>query len=104
MTPQQHLQVVREAVINAGVLWWMPDKKGIEPERPIRLADVLLAIDKFGNYCIAARENGTFMVYGDDCEWRANGKLLFWNLRKDSLEDQSPECLEFLANLLAVEK
>lgn len=66
-------------------------------ECPIRLADVLLALaftTKAGN--IAISRQGFFF------DFTKPNDLMFseWNLRKDDLLEQSPDCLEFLANLL----
>lgn len=61
--------------------------------RPIRLADVLLAIrkDKWpgaeGHQVLLGR-----MTEADVCEK--------WNLRNDTLTEQSPETIEFISNLL----
>lgn len=63
---------------------------------PIRLADVLLAI-KSSSKC------DTYWEYEaiKDVVW---GKSMHgehpWNLRRDNLEEQSDECLQFLAGLL----
>lgn len=71
--------------------------------RDIRLADVLLAIQK-------SDRNWEFEDAGMSVELNRNDTTLEfntnemgwtkWNLLKDRLEDQSPECLEFIANLL----
>lgn len=60
--------------------------------RPIRLADILLAIDKQypGNFATVA-SNG-WLHYGD--------KRCFYDLRADDLEKQSEETIEFLYQLL----
>jgi hypothetical protein len=69
--------------------------------RPIRLADVLLAMDyhKPGHKkCVTT--GGSFASIA------SFGPVYFveshWNLREDDLEKQSAETLEFLANLLGV--
>lgn len=121
MTPhQQNLLKVRTAVVKAvpeiGLSRWRCDKcnsqsffgkdnvhlsiyndcKGkineeIEPGRPIRIADVLVAIDKpvkmFTKIPTVPIAVGIF--------------LSMWNLRADSLDDQNNECLQFLASLLS---
>lgn len=74
--------------------------------RPIRLADVLLAIkDLYGvNSRFAVNAFGIF--YEFDGEWKdgdvAHVKYLHmgWNLHKDSLQDQSEETIEFLYSVL----
>lgn len=77
--------------------------------RPIRLADVLLAIQA-GNWIEKNRTwsistSGLFFPYemvgaGDEWDKEMNGKRPTWNLLKDRLEDQSDETLTFLAELL----
>lgn len=54
-------------------------------DRPIRLSDVLLAIQESGN----GKAISYFLV--------ADGN---WNLRKDSLDEQTNETISFLADLL----
>lgn len=61
--------------------------------RPIRLADILLAISKTGLVssllsCMVHKD-GTFTCLD-----------FSWNLKDDSLDQQSPETLAFLINLL----
>lgn len=76
--------------------------KYIEP--PIRLADVLLAIWKknpANRTNVVVESAGTFVV----TRWHDSKmtKLLGpdWNLCKDSLAEQSPECITFLHSLLS---
>lgn len=65
--------------------------------RPIRLADVLLAIGKTGKSC-AIDDTGSF------CESDFGGFVpnytKQWNLRKDSLEEQSKNCISFIHELI----
>lgn len=64
--------------------------------RPITLPDVLLAMNKIDAYGVGS--DGRFIL---GTEWVKEKNGLFamtWNLTK-SLEDQSPECLSFLAEL-----
>jgi hypothetical protein len=69
--------------------------------RPIRLADVLVAIEEAHKYrsdyegrrvaielVVATYEGGYFT------------RDRYWNLRADSLDDQSPKCIEFLHSIL----
>lgn len=63
--------------------------------RPIRLADVLLALP--GPTGIDA--DGHFLVY-DQNGWHLPGKVVGWDLRADSLDAQSPETIAFLHSLL----
>jgi hypothetical protein len=71
----------------------------IEISRPVRLADVLLAMEeKRGideDYMLSPSGN-MFAMH------TPNGSCIFnWNLRADRLEDQSEETIDFLANLLS---
>lgn len=97
---EQHIEVVRKACVAAnpeiveshqgeedGEIVW------IEIFRPIRLADVLLAMGR------KWRINGS--GYFDD----GTGKVLgtpdpYWNLCANDLTQQSDETLKFLADLL----
>ncbi len=67
--------------------------------RPIRLADVLVAIDKKGtdaNLWVNVSGGFAWTSIGTDCrEFETT-----WNLLSDDLRDQSPETLEFISNLL----
>jgi hypothetical protein len=64
------------------------------PKRPIRLADVLLAIgQKYGDHVLEFSGVET-------CSLEAARSVRKWNLREDDLTKQSPETLEFLASLL----
>lgn len=72
-------------------------KSTIVAGRPIRLADVLAAIDKkFPEPYQEIRINDGFYRFGNDGDWRK----ATWNLRDDDLEKQTPECISFLAKLL----
>jgi len=62
--------------------------------RPIRLADVLLAIQEFVGD-LRDSDNGVSA--------RALDVLLLWNLSDDALDHQSDECKEFLIGLLVNE-
>lgn len=77
----------------------VPDNNGPE----IRLADVLLAIHaKFPTterfYGIDTE--GEFGQFSDTEGMVAMEPLVYWDLRNDDLEKQSPETIEFLYNLL----
>lgn len=61
--------------------------------RPIRLADVLLAIPDRAGEQISCNQNGVFMK-GKECLWAK------WNCLNDNLEYQSDECKQFLIQLL----
>lgn len=105
MTPYQKQKVISDACIAAN-----PSIKeseycecghqmyyqGIEKGRPIRLADVLLAIGRRGD---------RWNIGGDGCfnhldqfnNWQ---KVAQWNLKSDTLSAQSPETIDFLYELL----
>lgn len=67
--------------------------------RPIRLADVLLAIEQlpFFNLLVTKTDNNLTVV-----ERLLGGSIFngYWNLRDDNLDNQSDECKEFLYKLL----
>lgn len=71
-------------------------------DRPLRLADVLLAaLTKWRNTPDLKEEPRMWLEF---VAALCNGSSEFvpqaWNLRKDDLAEQSDECLAFLANLL----
>lgn len=77
--------------------------------RPIRLADVLLAIkERYKNTTgFFMNQYGMFYQMIDELKnpdstdsLLVKYKTLGWNLRQDDLSLQSPECLAFLADLL----
>lgn len=84
---------------------------GWEP-RPMRLADIFLAYREWWRqhalktgYLSAEEKNDEqaldeVMWESDDAESEFKGIAYNWNLRKDSLTEQSDECLRFLAELL----
>lgn len=65
--------------------------------RPIRLADVLLAIKAD----VYIDSDGFFLIMLDDNDVRKVGAK--WNLQKNNLDDQSPETIKFLLDLLCKE-
>jgi hypothetical protein len=66
--------------------------------RPIRLADVLLAWEKNG-ISKSVDQSGKMVDVKFDGEHQRT-ELAWWNLRQDSLDQQSPETILFLASLL----
>lgn len=71
--------------------------------RPIRLADVLLAMNVQG-LSMAIQDFGCWMreeldEHGESVEWTEKRKAN-WNLSDDNLDNQSDECKEFLTKLL----
>jgi hypothetical protein len=67
--------------------------------RPIRLADVLLAIEETSNQAIVLDSRGRMT---DINTATSNGfhNAIQWNLKDDNLDHQSDECKEFLIKLL----
>ncbi len=63
-------------------------QKELYVSRPIRLADVLLAIGRPALY-----DSSAYFLY-------KNGNEV-WDLRRDDLTEQSDECVAFLADLLS---
>ncbi len=63
------------------------------------LTDVLLAIWQINPYSYFLDVKGDFWVW-DDIDKQPTRLRRSWNLRKDSLEEQSEETLQFLADLL----
>ena len=73
--------------------------------RTIRLADVLLAIyaqSPANKTLITLESDGQFVVTSYDNAGKKMELGPTWNLRKDSLEDQSPECITFISSILGV--
>lgn len=92
------LQKIRAKCIevNPEIVVWSPivaDKKRKAP-RPIRLADVLLAMKN------VSLEVSWFE--GDDSLMRLDGANVRWNLREDDLEKQSEETIKFIGSVLGV--
>ena len=92
---EARLEVIRQKCIEAGVSL-IETFEG--EERPIHLADVLLAIDKKGDEHHLTSE-GQFALY-DPEDGNMYLSKVWWNLRKDDLTEQSDECITFLADLL----
>ncbi len=90
----EQLEIIRDAVAKATGNQY----KGAEYLVTIRLADVLLAISKEG-YIVGDSDAKEEEIMGTDQSMTLN-LVGLWNLRKDSLEDQSEETLQFLADLL----
>ncbi len=107
------LQIVRKACIeanpeivvneNAQLIHQDHTVEYFVQTRPIRLADVLLAIelkdkkDEYGNeLTLEITHFGMFV--GSVYNWE--DEPVFWQLKNDTLESQSPETLSFLASLL----
>lgn len=111
MTHQEKIEAIRKACAKANpeiivegcesgispcACWW---HKNYPPDgnkfRPIRLADVLLAIDDK-----SSRERYTVDCLGGFKKVGTKWIICNWNLRKDSLEEQSEETVAFIYDLL----
>jgi len=66
---------------------------------PYTLADVLLAMDKLDDEHLCLSLEGQFMGYYPETADMHLTKV-WWNLKEDDLEKQSPETIKFLHNLL----
>lgn len=92
---------------------------GKEESRPIRLSDILLAIENREKcHCNGDWQNKFNVVHRGDCKFDTGGIKVYlhysfseiviqwgrteirWNLRNDDLSQQSSECIEFLHELL----
>lgn len=96
---EQNIEVIRKACIaaNPEIMElkfgeFVTSLGSGEDTRPIRLADVLLVIEGRFSEAEIITKDPYYETFGDI--------ISRWNLRKDSLTDQSDECLAFLANLL----
>lgn len=99
-TKEENIEIVRAACVAANPTILKNDCRLCEGEydgeRPIRLADVLLAIrDNTGMNRPHVHINGEGLEIGHS---------RFWNCRKDDLTEQSEETLHFLATLLSETK
>lgn len=103
------LDVIREACVRANpeiiVLREAATFTGeiLEENRTIRLADVLLAIHAkapANKTLITLESDGQFVVHWMNFSKMQSKLGPTWNLLKDSLEDQSPKTLSFIADLL----
>ena len=108
MTRQEQLDLVRAACIEANpsdpTLRDQNSGQGLQIKRahgrPVRLADVLLAIERSDHdELYSVGEGGWFYQDTLQGDGYANMDVL-WNLRKDDLTEQSDECVSFLAQLL----
>lgn len=75
--------------------------KAIIIGRPIHLADILVAIDV--DQKVKSINNLEYLSNEMEHLWSvAKGLIHKWNLRQDDLEKQSPETIDFIANVLGV--
>lgn len=101
---QQLKSVIQAAVPDIGAKHDCPcPDHETRHDRPIRLADVLLVANK-ADKKLAIQDYGCWMILendGESIDWQEKrGKSMNWDLANDSLESQSPQCQEFLINLL----
>lgn len=69
--------------------------------RPIRLADVLLAVDEIeSGYSIGTDGRFQYLDVDGNLEWCTKPYAVSWNLKDNNLENQSEETLQFIADLL----
>lgn len=103
---QQQLEKVRAACVKAN-----PDRRnpfcagcGAYQDQPIRLADVLLAILFCSANAITTEVVFGVMprliIYPESPVEDGRPECGEWSLRADSLDEQSDECVAFLADLL----
>ena len=103
MTRQEQIDLIRPACLEANPTdstqldqhSWQGLQTKRKTGRPIRLADVLLAIPTLWVQPKTDVGNGTRFIHSG----MANSGIS-WNLRRDDLAEQSDECVAFLANLL----
>lgn len=70
--------------------------------RDIRLADVLLAMNKIDDYAVLVSVGGNFykQYIGGDGDWYTDTLGAYWNLRADNLNNQSDETIDFIHSLI----
>ena len=120
MNKSQKIEAIRKACIEANPMirvgipeYDIHDEHHGDSERPIRLADVLLAINYHREFAENKRDNlppfaiqdwGCWMhnvqdELGEAFEW-GEIRNKNWNLRTDDLTQQSDECIDFLEKIL----
>jgi hypothetical protein len=106
---EQNIETIRAACIKAN-----PHKFGdgtrehphIDPTGEVRLADVLLTLSKTrnGDMMYGVKANGALLT--DFCErtaWSDDGDTpILWELRADTLDEQSDERAAYIATLLRI--
>jgi hypothetical protein len=105
----QHIAAIRAACIKANpeiekTVGWGRHGDRLIDDRPIRLADVLLAIGEKAKSVgidgfVEVDQYGTFWMSARIVENEM--RQVNWNLRQDDLTLQSDECITFLASELA---
>lgn len=68
--------------------------------RPITLAVVLRAIQNSGQWALCGVANNMLVL--EKLGVIGEGRFIYWNLTKDRLEEQPPECIAFLKSILGV--
>ena len=82
------LQKIKEIIKQAN-----PDKK----DAVFTLSDVLLVLRKHGTGIVFGGANDSFY---SKTENKVKWLSVAWNLKDNNLDNQSPECLDFIFNLL----
>ena len=103
-TRQENLQIIRDACVAANPKERVIIGGVLEIITPIRLADVLLAVE--GNDTrdlLRIDEYGVFWI-GNSIEVVRENHKIQYNLRTDDITLQSDECIEFIAGLLDKKK
>lgn len=102
MTRDEQIRLIRDEVIEAKyeTVGFEHGEWGEKRKEPVRLSDVLLAIDR-------TRTGVRALIQSPDTltiERTMHGYTIIgdWNLRADDLTGQSPECISFLADLLGM--
>ena len=105
-----NLHIIREAVIKAQhekewetrLVRLPTDQNGYSEIEDIRLADVLLALQQTPKTSkLVVDDYGVFWDLNTLSNSTVQQKPFNWNLKNDDLTAQSPECLQFLAELLS---
>lgn len=92
-----------------GYYWYGVSDRSVRVEilgRPIRLADVLVMTGKIteinGKKINSIGVNRSGGIFVQESFTKPPTTFCFWNLLKNDLRLQSPECIDFLYNLLSI--
>lgn len=108
MTKQEKLEAIRGVCIAANSDIERPAGRGrhgdfLVEDRPVRLADILLAIEKTKEGTeVAIDTMGEFRMR--DRDGYHETQQIWWNLYKDNINDQSDEFINFAYSLLVPNK
>lgn len=103
MTSQDNMKIVLATCMKANPDkdWGVEDRTDGMWKDSCRLADVLLAIQQIPKTSkLVVDDHGVFWDFNTLANSTLQEKSFFWDLKNDDLSKQSPETLEFLANLL----